>query len=90
MLGGLQSDQSLGLRIQNEVDSNRDVLTSATAVNAEILNQENELGIVAVGAKADLLLVDGDPLADLSLLARPEETLQIIMKNGEIYKNTLR
>ncbi len=59
-------------------------------MNAEILNQENELGIVAVGAKADLLLVDGDPLADLSLLARPEEFLQIIMKNGDIYKNTLR
>jgi imidazolonepropionase-like amidohydrolase len=80
----------LGLRIQNEVDSNRDVLISATAVNAEILNQTDNLGIVAAGAKADLLLVDGDPLADLSLLTRPEETLQIIMKNGEIYKNTLR
>ncbi len=90
LLGGLQSDQSLGLRIQNEVDSNRDVLISATAVNAEILNQTDNLGIVAAGAKADLLLVDGDPLADLSLLTRPEETLEIIMKNGEIYKNTLR
>ena len=85
----MQSDQSLGFRIQNEVDSNRDVLVSATAVNAEILNQENELGIVAAGAKADLLLVDGDPLADLALLERPDETLQVIMKNGDIYKNTL-
>ena len=89
LLGGLQSDQSLGFRIQNEVDSNRDVLVSATAVNAEILNQENELGIVAAGAKADLLLVDGDPLADLALLERPDETLQVIMKNGDIYKNAL-
>ena len=84
LLGGLQSDQSLGLRLQNEVDSNRDVLVSATAVNAEILHQVNELGVIATGAKADLLLVEGDPLADLSLLARPEETLQIIMKDGEI------
>ena len=69
------------------MDSNRDVLVSATAVNAEILNRKGELGLIAPGAKADLLLVDGDPLADLSLLTEPERTLEVIMKNGEIYKN---
>ena len=90
LLGGLQSDQSLGFRIQNEVDSNRDVLISATFVNAKILNKENELGIIEAGAKADLLLVDGDPLSNLSLLSRPDETLLIIMKDGEIFKNALK
>jgi imidazolonepropionase-like amidohydrolase len=89
LLGALQSEQSAGLRIQNEVDSTRDVLVSATSVNAQILNKENELGIVAVGAKADLLLVNGNPLDDLSLLFNPDETLDIIMKDGYIYKNSL-
>ena len=72
LLGGLQSEQSVGFRTQNEVDSNRDVLISATSVNAEILNRQDELGFIGAGAKADLLLVDGDPLIDLSLLVEPE------------------
>ena len=86
----VQSEQSLGFQIQNEVDSNRDVLISATFVNAKILKKENELGVIAAGAKADLLLVNGDPLANLSLLSRPAETLLIIMKNGDIYKNAIK
>jgi len=90
LLGALQSEQSAGFRIQNEVDSARDVLVSATAVNAEILNRQNELGLIAPGAKADLLLVDGDPLTNLSLLTEPEKTLQVIMKDGQMYKNILQ
>jgi imidazolonepropionase-like amidohydrolase len=64
-------------------------LISATAVNAEILNQQGELGLIATGAKADLLLVDGDPLDNMSLLSEPEKSLDIIMKGGEFYKSTL-
>ena len=89
LLGTLQSEQSAGLRVQNEVDSARDVLVSATSVNAQILNKTNELGVVAVGAKADLILVNGNPLDEISLLFKPDETLDVIMKDGEIYKNAL-
>ena len=90
LLGGLQSEQSVGFRTQNEVDSNRDVLVSATSVNAEILNRQDELGFIGVGAKADLLLVDGDPLIDLSLLVEPERSLAVIMKDGEFYKKDVQ
>ena len=90
LLGTLQSEQSAGLRVQNEVDSARDVLVSATSVNAQILNKTNELGVVAVGAKADLILVNGNPLDEISLLFKPDETLDVIMKDGEIYKNVLK
>lgn len=48
-----------------------------------------KLGVVEVGALADLLLVDGDPLADIKLIADPENKFLVIMKNGNIYKNTL-
>lgn len=42
------------------------------------------------GALADLLVVNGDPIADLALLARPETSLAVIMKGGQIYKDALR
>jgi imidazolonepropionase-like amidohydrolase len=45
------------------------------------------LGLVEEGAPADLLLVDGDPLADLRVVADPDRTLLVIMKNGTIYKS---
>ena len=47
------------------------------------------LGVVKEGALADLLLVDGDPLEQIDLVADPEKNFMIIMKDGVIYKNTL-
>ena len=49
--------------------------------------QAGPIGVIKEGAYADLLLVDGNPLQDISLLADPEKNLKIIMKNGKIYKN---
>ena len=67
------------------------VLQQATIRNAELLGLSGErnpypgtLGVVEEGALADLILVDGDPLADLSLLARPEEAFAMIMKDGRV------
>ena len=48
-----------------------------------------KLGVVEQGALADLLLVDGDPLANLELIA-DQKNLVVIMKDGKIYKNTLK
>ena len=48
-----------------------------------------KLGVIASDALADLLLVDGDPLADIALIANPQKNFRIIMKDGRIYKNTL-
>lgn len=45
--------------------------------------------MIEEGAVADLLLVDGDPTADLSLIADPGNNFRVIMKNGVVYKNTL-
>jgi len=46
--------------------------------------------VVDVGALADLLLVDGDPIANINLGADPEKSFLVIMKDGKIYKNSLR
>jgi imidazolonepropionase-like amidohydrolase len=73
-----------------------ETLVMATGTNAELLQMSGkrnpypgELGVVREGAFADLLLVNGDPTADISLIARPEESLLVIMKDGVIYKNLL-
>jgi len=70
-----------------------EVLRMGTSVNAELLALSGErspypgaLGVVAEGALADLLLVDGDPLADISLIARPDEAFVAIMKDGALVK----
>jgi imidazolonepropionase-like amidohydrolase len=49
-----------------------------------------KLGVVEEGALADLVLVDGDPLANLDLVADPGKNFVMIMKDGKVYKNTLR
>jgi imidazolonepropionase-like amidohydrolase len=68
----------------------------ATATNAELLAMSGprnpypgKIGVIEADAYADLLLVDGDPIADIRLIADPEKNLKIIMKDGRIYKNTL-
>jgi imidazolonepropionase-like amidohydrolase len=73
-----------------------EVLKMATADNAELLalsDRRNpypgKLGVVEVGALADLLLVDGDPIAQIGLLADPAKNLLVIMKDGHIVKNTV-
>ncbi|MBV9248927.1 MAG: amidohydrolase family protein [Acetobacteraceae bacterium] len=73
-----------------------EVLSMATAVNGELLALSGPrnpypgtLGVVEEGALADLLLIDGNPLEQIALLASPEKNLVVIMKDGKIYKNTL-
>ena len=48
------------------------------------------LGVIEEGALADVLLVDGDPLANLDLIADPDKNFLVIMKDGKVYKNSLR
>ena len=73
-----------------------EALIMATANNAELLTMcgkrnpyPGKLGVVEEGALADLLLVDGDPIADIKLIADPQKNFLIIMKDGKIFKNTL-
>jgi imidazolonepropionase-like amidohydrolase len=68
----------------------------ATATNGELMALSGsrnpypgKLGVVEEGAFADLLLVEGNPLENISLIAEPGRNLRVIMKNGRIHKNTL-
>src|SRR5215469_513130 len=75
--------------------SNAEILKMATADNAELLALSaslnpypGKLGVVEPGAHADLLVVAGDPLQDVRLLAAPDKNLVVIMKAGKIHKDT--
>ena len=89
LLGETHDDQSREFLIRGEVQSPHEVIASATRINAQILNREGELGVIAVGARADLLVVDGNPLADLNLLQDQGQHLLVIMKDGGFHKNII-
>jgi imidazolonepropionase-like amidohydrolase len=93
---GLATKQGKQLAKMTRWFTSAEVLTMATSGNAELLALSGPrhpypgvLGKVAEGAWADLLLVDGDPLADITLLADPEPSLSVIMQNGVVRKNVL-
>jgi imidazolonepropionase-like amidohydrolase len=86
LLGPMHRYQSREFVIRAEAMTPFDIIRSATTVNAALLNRTGELGVVAPGARADLIVVDGDPLADISLLDGQGEHLTAIMKDGVFYK----
>jgi imidazolonepropionase-like amidohydrolase len=89
LLGQLQVDQSREFVIRSQVQSPLEIIRSATVVGARILRREGKLGCLRPGAFADLLVVDGNPLANLGLLEKPESSLIAIMKGGTFHKNLL-
>jgi imidazolonepropionase-like amidohydrolase len=86
LLGPMHRYQSREFVIRAEGMAPFDIIRSATIVNAELLNRSGELGVVAPGARADLITVAGNPLADISLLDGQGEHLTHIMKDGVFYK----
>jgi imidazolonepropionase-like amidohydrolase len=89
LLGQLHPYQNLEFTIRREFTSGIDLLRSATSVNAALLGREGELGVVAEKARADLLVIEGDPVKDISVFERSAQTLRLIMKDGVIYKDEL-
>lgn len=74
-----------------------EILKQATTGNARLLSlsgrinpyTEGKLGVIEAGAYADLLIYEGNPLEDIEVIAQPDKTLKLIMKDGKIYKNEL-
>jgi imidazolonepropionase-like amidohydrolase len=83
LLGGMHRYQLQEFWIRSQVQPVSDVIRSATVVAARLFGMEGKLGVVAVGAHADLLVLDGDPLQDLSLLAGPSELVPEKRESGE-------
>ena len=89
LLGEMHRHQSEEFVIRGGVLPAHEVIASATSVAARLLRMEGRIGCVAPGALADLVVVDGDPLADLALLTGQGAHMPLIMQGGVAVKNAL-
>ena len=90
LLGETYRQQCREFRIRSEVFTPLEILRQVTSTNAEILLHKDALGCVKPDAYADLLVVDGDPLKDIGLLAADGQHLRLIMRGGELIRNDFR
>ncbi len=84
LLGEMHTFQSDELRIRADVLGNLEALRSATTIAADIVDLTGKLGVVKVGAIADVLVVDGDPLKDIGVLTGQGERIAYVLQRGEV------
>ncbi len=89
LLGPMQIFKGAELALQARVLGPMGAIVAATRTNAEILRLEHDLGTVEPGKLADLILLDGDPLEDMTLFERYRDKITLIIQGGNIYKNLL-
>jgi imidazolonepropionase-like amidohydrolase len=85
LLGASQRLQSDEFRLRSQVLSPLEIVRSATLVGAQVLGQVGQLGQITAGAHADMLVVDGNPLASLDCLLGQGERIPVVMKGGNIH-----
>ncbi len=87
LLGAMHRHESEELKLRADILGNGMVLQQATLIGAEIIGMTDQLGIIKAGAIADLLLVDGNPLTDISCLLGQGDQIRVIIKDGKTYKH---
>ncbi len=85
LLGPTHVRQSEEFAIRARVLAAREILASATTIGAQLAGMSGRLGTLAPGAIADLLVVQGNPLDDITVLANPGTNLFLVMKEGVIH-----
>lgn len=87
LLGGMHEYQSDEFVLRGQYLPAKDVIRSATHDAATVLQKVGEIGVIAPGARADLIALDGNPLEDLALLTRQGAHITHIMKDGKLLKS---
>ena len=87
LLGAMHRHESEELKLRADILGNGMVLQQATLIGAEIIGMTDQLGVIKAGAIADLLLVDGNPLTDISCLLGQGDQIRVIIKDGKTYKH---
>lgn len=88
LLGDMHVHQSGEFEIRSRVLPVAEVIRSATGLAAKLLRMEGEIGCLKVGACADLIVVDGCPLSDITLLSEQGKHMPLIIRQGEVVKDS--
>jgi len=88
LLGPLWEEQSREFLLRSAIEKPMEIIVSATRINAEVLNQTGILGEISPGAYADILVLEKNPVEDISVLVDPDN-IKMIMMAGKVYKNIL-
>jgi imidazolonepropionase-like amidohydrolase len=87
LLGGMHRHQNEEFRIRARVQPAVDIIRSATSIAARLLGAEGELGTLEPGARADLVVVDDDPLQDIGVLADPAKHMPLVIQGGAVVRS---
>jgi imidazolonepropionase-like amidohydrolase len=86
LLGAMHGWQSREFKIRAEVQKPGAILKAATTTPARLLRMEGQIGVIMPGAFADILVVDNNPLEDITVLAEPLEHVTLVMKSGRVIR----
>lgn len=89
LLGHFHKYQSIEFKLRSQVMPASEIIRSATSVCAELFNMKGQIGEISPEAYADILIVDGDPLKDISLLQVENNHIVAIIKDGKFIVNNL-
>ncbi len=89
LLGHMHVRQPEEFKLRLGAQTPLEILQGATIQAARLLRQEGQFGAIVPGAWADLLIVDGDPTRDVSMLAEPERGIRLILQGGRVVRDTL-
>jgi len=89
LLGQLRKYHGMEFELLAKILTPAEIIRSATIIGARLCRLEGQVGVIAAGAFADLLVVDGDPLSDINLLQGDGIHMPAIMANGRFAKKAL-
>jgi len=89
LLGAMHRHQLNEFAIRSRFQTPIEIIRSATLTAAELFQMEGQIGELTEGALADMIAVEGDPLQDITVMQDPDRHLKMVMKEGQIYKNSI-
>jgi imidazolonepropionase-like amidohydrolase len=89
LLGPMQCYKGMELELKSRILGPMGAIVASTKTNAELLRKEKELGTIEAGKLADFILINGDPLKDMTLFQQYQEKITLIIQGGKVYKNIL-
>jgi imidazolonepropionase-like amidohydrolase len=88
VLSSMQPFKSMELGLKAQVLGNHEAILSATRTNAELFGMADQIGTIAIGKRADLIVVDGNPVDDIATLEDAAKVVYV-MRDGQVYKNVM-